>query len=82
MEYIFNHHKIINISNIKLSVDNDNIYAIKLYKNFGFNIINIYEKNIIMLKDNNCSLTRPINRWKYLERPNIINLKCYELILF
>ena len=77
LEYIFNHHKIINISNIKLSVDNDNIYAIKLYKNFGFNIINIYEKNIIMLKDNNCSLTRQINRWKYLERPNIINLKCF-----
>jgi perosamine synthetase len=62
MEYIFNHPKIINISNIKLSVDNDNIYAIKLYKNFGFNILNKYEKTSIMIKDIKCSLNRQINR--------------------
>lgn len=36
MEYVLNHPKIIKLNRIYLSVDNDNLNAIKLYKNHNF----------------------------------------------
>ena len=39
MDYIFNHNKIKDISEIYLSVDKDNYNAIQLYKKHNFNII-------------------------------------------
>jgi len=40
LKYILSHNKLFNINEINLSVDIDNINAIKLYKNNGFNIVN------------------------------------------
>ena len=50
MEYIFNNKKIINLEEIYLSVDKINEKAIKLYKNFNFNIIEENDNFYIMKK--------------------------------
>ena len=40
LKYLLSHNKLFNIDEIKLTVDIDNINAIKLYKNNGFDIVN------------------------------------------
>ena len=50
MEYIFNNKKIMNLEEVFLSVDKINEKAIKLYKNFNFNIIEENDNFYIMKK--------------------------------
>ena len=49
IKYILSHNKLFNINKINLTVDIDNINAIKLYKNNHFNIVNIDNINIYYL---------------------------------
>lgn len=49
MKYIFNNEKIKNLDEVFLSVDKINEKAIKLYKNFNFNIIK-EDENIYLMK--------------------------------
>jgi len=49
LKYILSHTKLFNINEINLSVDIDNINAIKLYKNNGFDIVNINTINTYYL---------------------------------
>jgi ribosomal protein S18 acetylase RimI-like enzyme len=51
MEYLFEHEKIKQISNIYLTVDKINEPAIKLYKKYNFNIIEEHETYYLMVKD-------------------------------
>jgi len=48
MGYVLNHYKLINIDEIYLTVDNDNINAIKLYKKYQFEEIFKNEKYTMM----------------------------------
>jgi dTDP-4-amino-4,6-dideoxygalactose transaminase/ribosomal protein S18 acetylase RimI-like enzyme len=43
MNYIFNNQKILDLDNINLTVDNNNINAIKLYKKYNFKLIKKYD---------------------------------------
>ena len=49
IKYILSHNKLFNINEINLTVDIENINAIKLYKNNHFNIVNIDNINIYYL---------------------------------
>ena len=48
IEYILNHEKITVLNNIYLTVDSTNEYAIKLYKKFNFNIVEVTDNYYIM----------------------------------
>ena len=51
LKYLLSHNNLFNIDEIKLTVDIDNINAIKLYKNNGFNIVNIENINTYYLME-------------------------------
>ena len=48
--YLLKHNNVNTIKNIYLTVDRNNINAIKLYKNYDFNIINEYDSYYLMEK--------------------------------
>lgn len=50
--YLLQHNSVSNIKNIYLTVDKNNINAIKIYKNYYFNIINEYESYYLMERIN------------------------------
>ena len=49
LKYLLSHNKLFNIDEIKLTVDIDNLNAIKLYTNNGFNIVNTNNLNTYYL---------------------------------